>query len=66
MAKQLNCKVDTLKRYLNKMNIVYTGNQGGKGKKTDNKYLPAIEYMKGNCVQGKVLRDKLIRDGLKT
>lgn len=66
MAKQLNCKVDTLKRYLDKMNIVYAGNQGGKGKKSNNQYMPALEYMNSDCVKGSVLRDKLIRDGLKT
>ena len=66
MAKQLECKVDTLKRYFKQMNIEYHGNQGGKNHKVSHKYLTAIEYMKGNLVQGRILRDKLIRDGLKT
>ena len=65
IAKQLECKVDTLKRYFKKMNIEYSGNQGGKGHKDCPKYQTAIEYMKGNLVQGRILRDKLIRDGLK-
>lgn len=65
MAKQLNCKVDTLKRYFAKMSIEYAGNQGGQGHKTSPKYKTAIEYMQGSCVEGRVLKDKLIRDGIK-
>ena len=31
IAKQLNCKPETLNRYLEKMGIKYEGNQSGKG-----------------------------------
>ena len=31
ISKELNCKQETLTRYLEKMNIVYEGNQAGKG-----------------------------------
>ena len=66
MARQLKCKVDTLKRYLSIMGIQYAGNQGGYGHKHSGQYKTAIEYMKGNYVKGRVLREKLIKDGIKT
>lgn len=65
ICRQLKCKPDTLNLYLKKMNIQYTGNQGGKGIKTDNKYKTAIEYSQGSNVKSYVLKQKLVRDGLK-
>lgn len=65
MCKQLNCKPETLNSYLLKMNIEYAGNQGLKGKKTDSKYKSAVEYIQSSCVKSHILKQKLIRDGLK-
>ena len=65
MCRELQCKQDTLNSYLKKMGISYSGNQGGKGIKSDPKYKTAEEYAKGNSVKGFLLRDKLVRDGLK-
>ena len=66
MCKQLKCKQDTLNAYLEKMNIVYSGNQSGKGIKTDPKYKTAIEYAQGNSIKSSILKEKLIRDGIKS
>lgn len=65
ICKQLQCKPDTLNSYLQKMNIVYAGNQGGKGVKTDPKYKTALEYSKDVNVKSHILKEKLIRDGIK-
>lgn len=65
MCRELQCKQDTLNSYLKKMGINYSGNQSGKGIKSDPKYKTAEEYAKGNFVKGFLLRDKLVRDGLK-
>lgn len=65
ICRELHCKPDTLNSYLDKMGIEYTGNQGGKGIRVDPKYKTAEEYVKGTCVQSHVLRQKLIRDGIK-
>ena len=65
MCKQLKCKQSTLNHYLTKMGIEYSGNQSGKGIKTDPKYKSAMEYARGSCVKSKTLKYKLIRDGLK-
>ena len=47
------------------MNIEYAGNQGLKGKKTDPKYKSAVEYIQSSCIKSHILKQKLIRDGLK-
>lgn len=47
------------------MGIEYAGNQGGKGIKTDPKYKTAEEYIKSSCVKSHILKQKLIRDGIK-
>ena len=65
MCKELKCKPETLNSYLQKMGIVYQGNQSGKGIKSDPKYKTALEYSKGTYVKSSVLRQKLIRDGIK-
>lgn len=65
ICRQLQCKPETLNSYLEKMNIVYAGNQGGKGIKTDPKYKTAEEYIQGTYVKSHLLRQKLIRDGIK-
>lgn len=65
MCKELKCKQSTLNSYLTKMGIEYAGNQSGKGIKSGNNYKTAIEYIKGSCIESKILKYKLIRDGLK-
>ena len=66
ICRELKCKQETLNSYLQKMGITYTGNPGGKGIKTDPKYKTALEYIKtSNNVKSYVLKQKLIRDGLK-
>ena len=65
MCRELKCKQDTLNSYLKKMGIVYTGNQSGKGIRTDPKYIPAIEYAQQANVKTYILKQKLIRDGIK-
>lgn len=65
ICKQLRCKPETLNRYLSLWGVSYIGNQGGKGIKTSNQYLPASEYIKSSTVKSHVLKLKLLRDGLK-
>lgn len=65
ICKELHCKQETLNSYLKKLDIEYNGNKSGKGIKTDNKYKTAIEYAQNTNVKSFVLKQKLIRDGLK-
>lgn len=65
MCRELKCKPDTLNSYLKQMNIEYAGNMGGKGIKTDPKYKTAEEYIHSSCVKSHILKQKLIRDGIK-
>lgn len=65
ISKQLNCKQETLNSYLKKWGVDYKGRQGwAKGTKS-NKYIPALEYIKKDLVKSHILKQKLIRDGLK-
>lgn len=65
MCRQIGCKAETLNTWLAKMDIVYSGNQGAKGKKSDPKRKSAVEYANGTHVKSHVLRLKLIEDGIK-
>ena len=69
ICRQLKCKPETLNSYLEKMNIVYSGNKGLKGKTFKEKgqtcYKTAEEYAKGVNVKSHILKIKLIRDGIK-
>ena len=65
MCRELKCKPDTLNSYLKQMNIEYAGNMGGKGIKTDPKYKTAEKYIHSSCVKSHILKQKLIRDGIK-
>ncbi len=51
ICRQLNCKPLTLDFYLAKLNIVYKGNQGGKGRKS-NRLKPASDY----CYKGSTIK----------
>ena len=66
ICKQLRCKPETLNSYLDKMNIVYKGQQNwSKGKQLNFTYVPVEEYIQRTCVKSDVLRQKLIREGYK-
>jgi hypothetical protein len=65
ICRQLKCKPETLNSYLEKMGIFYEGNKGLKGIKVSNNYKTAKEYSKGVNVKSHILKQKLIRDGLK-
>lgn len=65
ICRELQCKPHTLNSYLEKMGIQYSGNQSGKGIRHDPKYKTAEEYAKGTSIKGFILKDKLIRDGIK-
>ena len=66
ISRQLNCKPETLNAYLEKMGIEYKGNMGSKGLKINHSYISAIEYAaKPQGVKSHVLKEKLIRDGIK-
>ena len=65
MCRELKCKPDTLNSYLKQMGIEYAGNMGGRGIKTDPKYKTAEEYIQSSCVKSHILKQKLIRDGIK-
>lgn len=66
ICAQLHCKPSTLNSYLQKMNIEYQGQQGwSKGLQLNNGYISAEEYSKKEYAKSTVLREKLIRDGIK-
>ena len=65
ICRIFKCKPSTLEFYLKKFGISYKGNQGAKGKKISNKYLTATEYIKCKYVSSHILKNKLIRDGVK-
>lgn len=65
MCRELRCKQSTLNSYLEKMGIVYEGNQGGKGIRSGPGYKTAEEYAQGSYVKSSKLKDKLIKEGYK-
>lgn len=65
IAQLLNCKVDTLKVYYEKMGIVYKGNRGGKGRKSSPRRKSASELIKNPNTNNAKKRRRLIEDGLK-
>lgn len=65
ICKHFNCRPSTLDRYLKKMGVVYDGNKGGKGLKTDPKRKTAEEYSKSTLVKSHVMKLKLIEDGIR-
>lgn len=66
ICKELQCKPETLERYLGIMKIEYKGNQGLKGFKTiDTNYIPAEQYAQNSNTSSSRLRDKLIREQIK-
>lgn len=67
ICEQLHCKPETLNSYLEKMNIEYKGQPYKKGQnKNPRCYKPAIYYIDNHkYISSSVLRQKLIKDGLK-
>lgn len=65
MCRELKCKPETLNSYLEKMDISYAGNKGGKGIKKNPTYKTAEEYIKSSCIKSHLLKLKLIKDGIK-
>ncbi len=65
ICRQLHCKPTTLETYLEKLGIVYKGNQGGQGRRSAQRK-PAVAYLyKGSMIKAHELKLKLIRDGIK-
>lgn len=67
ISKQLNCKQETLNRYLDLMNINYSGNQSGKGfTKKSNKKMTLNDYLlNSKDIQTNKVRKKILDEGLK-
>lgn len=66
MAKELNCKQETLNKYLDKMGIVYSGNQSGKGFSKKSNAMSLMEYLeKSQDIQSNKVRKKLLQEGYK-
>lgn len=65
ICRELKCKENTLNSYLLKMNIKYSGNQGGKNRKYGIKK-KSIEYLyNGSTISSHKLKNKLIEEGIK-
>ena len=67
IAKQLNCKQETLNRYLSLMEIDYKGNQSGKGMtKSNGREMTLDEYLTNSLdIQTNKIRKKILQEGLK-
>ena len=67
IARQLNCKQETVTRYLQKWGIDYAGNQSGKGQtKTGTRYQNLADYLANSeDVQTNKIRHKLLTEGYK-
>lgn len=65
ICRVLNCKPDTLERYLKKMDIVYAGNQCRKGFPQPESYKPVQNYLyNGSTIQSYKLKNKLIKENI--
>lgn len=67
ISNQLNCKQQTLNKYLNLMGIQYEGQQNKKGQqKGNNKYKSAWVYIEtGVPISSARLKEKLLFEGIK-
>ena len=66
MSKQLNCKQETLNRYLKLMEIEYDGNQSGKGQTRNRPKMTLAEYLESSeDIQTNKVRKKILEEGLK-
>lgn len=64
IARELKCKVDTLKTYYKKLGIDYKGNSSRAGMKHYESRLPIEEYLAGNSSNSSK-RVRLIEEGIK-
>ena len=66
MSRELDCKPETLNRYLTKWGIDYQGNQSGKGIKKNRSKWTLVEYLeKSTDIQTNKVRTKLLEEGYK-
>lgn len=67
ISKELNCKQDTLNRYLKIMGIEYLGNQSGKGfTKSNSTKMTLEEYLANSTdIQTNKIRKKILEEGIK-
>lgn len=65
MCKQLKCRPSTLNSWLKKLDIEYSGNQSGKGIKSDPKRKTALEYSQSTNVKSYILKEKLFEDNIR-
>jgi Zn finger protein HypA/HybF involved in hydrogenase expression len=66
ICRRLKCRPDTLNTYLEKMGIVYKGNQSMRGKKKDQNRKSAMYYIENDLpIISNRLKYKLIEDGIK-
>ena len=66
MCRELNCKQDTLNRYLQKMDIQYEGNMSGKGYSKKAPKMNLVEYLENSKdVQSNKVRIRLLEEGYK-
>jgi hypothetical protein len=66
MCKELKCKPETLNWWLDKMELKYNGNKGGKGIKISGQRKSALEYLSSDgYISAHRLKLKLIEDNIK-
>lgn len=67
ISKELNCKQETLNRYLEIMGIEYDGNQGNKGtSKPSLRKMTLEEYLNNSQdIQTNKIRKKILEEGIK-
>lgn len=67
ISKELNCKQETLNKYLSLMDIVYDGNQGSKGlKKPKSSKMTLVEYLENSQdIQTNKVRIRLLEEDYK-
>lgn len=64
IARRLQCKVETLKKYYVKLGIEYSGNSARKGMKHYEQRKPIDEFLQGNAANS-TKRKRLIEEGIK-
>ena len=66
ISSQLNCKQETLNRYLKLMDIEYSGNQSGKGKTKNKTKMNLAKYLENSeDIQTNKIRKKILEEGIK-
>jgi len=65
ICRELNCKPQTLEKYLKILNIVYKGNKGLLGKKTSHNKKSFLELKDSPTINSHRLKLKLISEGIK-